>query len=61
MKAIGRSTSSEAFIEVLRPTDANPKYIEEGRLVKSARRIYNYRKDIARPEQLQRLREKVDG
>jgi signal peptidase I len=39
-----------------------PKYIEEGRaLVKSARRVYNYRKDIARPEQLQRLRGKVDA
>ena len=39
-----------------------PKYIEEGRaLEKAARRVINYRKDIARPEDLQRLREKVDA
>ena len=30
-----------------------PKYIEEGRaLEKAARRVINYRKDIARPEDL---------
>jgi signal peptidase I len=40
----------------------NPKYVEDGRaLVKAARRVINYRKDIARPEELQRLREKVDA
>src|SRR5271165_3528522 len=39
-----------------------PKYIEEGRaLEKAARRVINYRKDIARPEDLARLREKVDA
>ena len=39
-----------------------PKYIEEGRaLEKAARRVINYRKDIARPEDLARLREKVEA
>ena len=35
-----------------------PKYIEEGRaLAKAARKIINYRKDVARPEQLERVRQ----
>jgi signal peptidase I len=39
-----------------------PKYIEEGRaLAKAARRVINYRRDIARPEDLRQLREKVNA
>jgi signal peptidase I len=34
-----------------------PKYIDEGRaLAKAARKILNYRKDVARPEDLERVR-----
>jgi signal peptidase I len=34
-----------------------PKYIEEGRaLSKAARKVINYRKDVARPEDLERVR-----
>lgn len=34
-----------------------PKYIEEGRaLAKAARKVINYRKDVARPEDLERVR-----
>jgi len=39
-----------------------PKYIEEGRaLAKAAQKAVNYRKDISRPEDLERLREKIDA
>ena len=35
-----------------------PKYIEEGRaLAKAARKVINYRKDVARPEDLERVRQ----
>jgi signal peptidase I len=37
-----------------------PKYIEEGRaLAKAARKVINYRKDVARPEDLERVRENL--
>ena len=39
-----------------------PKYIEEGRAIaKAARRVINYRRDIARPEDLRRLQDKLDA
>lgn len=39
-----------------------PKYLEEGRaLAKVAQKVINYRKDVARSEDLERLREKLDG
>jgi signal peptidase I len=39
-----------------------PKYIEEGRaLAKAAQKAINFRKDVARPEDLERLREKLDA
>ncbi|MBV8353515.1 MAG: hypothetical protein JOZ21_14705, partial [Verrucomicrobia bacterium] len=39
-----------------------PKYIEEGRAIaKAARRVINYRRDIARPGDLDRLEEKLDA
>ena len=39
-----------------------PKYIEEGRaLAKAARKVINYRKDIARPEDLEQVRENLAG
>jgi signal peptidase I len=37
-----------------------PKYIEEGRaLAKTARKVLNYRKDVARPEDLERVRQNL--
>lgn len=37
-----------------------PKYIEDGRaLAKAARKILNYRKDVARPEDLERVRQNL--
>src|SRR6516225_6996952 len=39
-----------------------PKYLEEGRaLAKVAQKVINYRKDVARSEDLERLQEKLDG
>jgi signal peptidase I len=39
-----------------------PKYLEEGRaLAKAAQKVINYRKDVARAEDLERLREKLDA
>src|SRR6202040_2123694 len=39
-----------------------PKYIEEGRaLAKAARKVINYRKDVARPEDLDRVRLNLAG
>ena len=39
-----------------------PKYIEEGRaLAKAARKVINYRKDVARPEDLDRVRQNLVG
>ena len=39
-----------------------PKYIEEGRaLAKAARKVINYRKDVARPEDLDRVRQNLAG
>jgi signal peptidase I len=38
-----------------------PKYLEEGRaLAKAAQKVFNYRKDVARTEDLDRLLEKLD-
>ncbi len=39
-----------------------PKYIEEGRaLAKAARKVINYRRDVARPEDLERVRLNLTG
>ncbi|MBV9129854.1 MAG: S26 family signal peptidase, partial [Verrucomicrobia bacterium] len=39
-----------------------PKYIEEGRaLAKAARKVINYRKDVARPEDVERVRQNLAG
>src|ERR1700719_169244 len=39
-----------------------PKYIEEGRaLAKVAQKVINYRKDVARPEDLERVRQNLAG
>ncbi len=39
-----------------------PKYIEEGRaLAKAARKVINYRKDVARTEDLERVRQNLAG
>jgi signal peptidase I len=38
-----------------------PNYVEEGRaLAKAAKKVINYRKDVARAEDLERLQEKLD-
>ena len=39
-----------------------PKYIEEGRaLAKAARKVINYRKDVARPEDIEQVRQNLAG
>ncbi|MBV8376931.1 MAG: signal peptidase I [Verrucomicrobia bacterium] len=39
-----------------------PKYMEDGRaLVKEARKVINYRKDVARPEDVERVRQNLEG
>jgi hypothetical protein len=39
-----------------------PKYIEEGRaLAKAARKVINYRRDVARPEDIERVRQHLAG
>src|SRR6516164_4815375 len=39
-----------------------PKYLEEGRaLAKVAQKVINYKKDVDRSEDLERLQEKLDG